>query len=186
MQEIDSVFGFETDTVWGIGCSIESEAAVNKIYEIKGRDRTKPLILMSNNITSLLRYVEEPCELAFDTMVKYFPGKLTVILKKSKHCPDYICEGYDTVGIRVPNNRNFWLLCAQIEGSVLATTSLNFSGEPPCLNYEEACEKFGNICKIMHPQKPALLTNEPSTIVDFTGIEPKILRQGEVVLDFTK
>ena len=54
------------------------------------------------------------------------------------------------------------------------------------LTEDEAKEKFGNICKVMRPQKPIELKNEPSTIVDFTGNEPKILRQGSVILDFAK
>ena len=53
------VLGFETDTVWGLGCLPNDSKAVDKIYEIKGRDRTKPLILMSNNLESRMAYVVE-------------------------------------------------------------------------------------------------------------------------------
>ncbi len=177
------VFGFETDTVWGLGCDVNNEVGVDKIYEIKGRDRNKPLILMSYDLDLLLNYVEGVGEAELSLMKKYFPGALTVILKKSKFCPTYICEGKETVGIRIPDHIGFKDICELTSSKVLATTSLNFSNEPPCANYDEAKEKFGNVCEIIDPKSGKTLENLPSTIVDLTNGEFKILRQGILNLD---
>ncbi len=177
------VVAFETDTVWGIGCNVNNAKAVEEIYKIKGREHTKPLILMSNGLENLLKYVEKPSNAALSVMAKHFPGALTVILKKSKNCPPYIAPGLETVGIRIPNHQGFWELCEFVKGHVLATTSLNISNEPPCLTYEEAHKKFSHLCKVIKPQKRRILKNLPSTIVDLTGTMPKILRQGSVTLD---
>ena len=81
--KIGEILGFETDTVWGLGCLPNDSKAVDKIYEIKGRDRTKPLILMSNNLESLMSYVLYVPDYAKTLIDKYFPGALTLIFEKS-------------------------------------------------------------------------------------------------------
>ena len=193
------VLGFETDTVWWLGCLPDDELAADKIYEIKGRDRTKPLILMSNNIESLLRYTSYVPEYAKILMDKYFPGALTLIFKKNTRVKDFVTSGKDTVGIRVPAHSGFSILCEKIAGNVLATTSLNYSNEPPVPSYEEACEKFGKLATVINPKtlqnfesgektKNALAANSPlitgvsSTVVLCTGDEPVVLRQGDVYI----
>ncbi len=176
-----NVFGFETDTVWGIGCDVEDVDAVNKIYEIKERDKDKPLILMSYKKEYLLKYVEDVCGFALSLMDKHWPGGLTLIFKKSKLCPSYIKLG--TVALRIPNHPLFEDVCKMTKNKVLATTSLNHSGDDPCKNYNEAMEKFGKICKIVPPKKDFKVENIPSTIVDFSITPYKILRQGSIKID---
>ena len=101
------VIAFVTDTVWGLGCLPTSKEGVDKIYEIKGRDRTKPLILMSNNISKLTPYIKELPQIANELILKYFPGALTLVLEKSDKTEDYITSNKNTVGIRVPDNEFF-------------------------------------------------------------------------------
>ncbi|GBF23504.1 dsRNA binding YrdC domain protein [Candidatus Gastranaerophilus sp. (ex Termes propinquus)] len=177
----NKVYAFETDTVWGFGCSPQDDEAIEKIYEIKNRDRTKPLILMSNSLEHLLPYVENPPDEALDLMQKHFPGALTVVLKKSLLCPDSICAGFDTVGLRVPAHQGFWTLCDSVEGKVLATTSANISNEPPCADYEECCEKFSSVATVIKPNPPKAPSGAASTVVTFYP-EFKVLRQGDVAL----
>ena len=76
------VIAFVTDTVWGIGCLPNNEKAVDKIYEIKGRDKSKPLILMSNNNENLIPYIENENNKISNIMNKYFPAALTIVSKK--------------------------------------------------------------------------------------------------------
>lgn len=177
----NNVFGFETDTVWGIGCDVEDIDGVNKIYEIKGRDKDKPLILMSYKIEYLLKYVEGVDDVAKGLMEKYWPGGLTLIFNKSKLCPSYM--KLKTVAIRIPNHPLFKDVCEMTKNKVLATTSLNYSGETPCENYEEAKEKFQNVCEIMKPLENFKKENIPSTIVDFSSKPYKILRQGNIKIN---
>ena len=177
----NNVFGFETDTVWGIGCDAEDANGVSAIYDIKGRDKDKPLILMSYNIDYLLKYVEGVDDFAQNVMQKYWPGGLTLIFKKSKLCPSYM--KLDTVALRIPNHPLFKDVCEMTKNKVLATTSLNYSGEAPCENYKEALEKFGNICKIIKPMEGFKKQNIPSTIIDFSTKPYKILRQGSIKIE---
>lgn len=173
------VVGFETDTVWGLGCLPNDSEAVNKIYEIKGRDRTKPLILMGNSLESLMPYVLYVPDYAKTLMDKHFPGALTLIFQKSNLAQDFITSGKNTVGIRVPAHKEFQELCTKIDGNVLATTSLNHSSEPPVKDYDEACEKFSGKVTLIKPETP-INTGVSSTVALCTGDKPVVLRQGNV------
>ena len=177
------ILGFETDTVWGLGCLPNDRKAVDKIYEIKGRDRSKPLILMGNNLKNLLPYVVSVPDYAERLIDKYFPGALTLIFEKSNLAPDFITAGKNTVGIRIPAHSGFQELCSKIPGGVLATTSLNHSNEPPVGDYNEAVREFGvefgGAVNIIKPEKTCL-SGVSSTVVLCTGEEPVILRQGSV------
>ena len=124
------VITYVTDTVWGLGCLPDNENAVKKIYDIKKREAQKPLILMSNEVYNLLDYVEPLPEKACRLIKKYFPGALTIVVKKSKNTPNYITSNMETVGIRVPDNEVFRRICEIIPGHVLATTSANLSHQP--------------------------------------------------------
>lgn len=173
------VLGFETDTVWGLGCLPFDMEAVDKIYEIKGRDRSKPLILMSNTLENLMPYVKNIPDYAKKLMEAHFPGALTLIFEKTDLAPDFITSGKDTVGIRIPNHTGFQKLCGEIKGGVLATTSLNYSNEPPAADFNEANEKFGKKITLIKPENPYNI-GVSSTVVLCTGKTPVILRQGSV------
>lgn len=120
------VIAFPTDTVWGIGCLVEKFDAAQKIYSIKSRENTKPLILLGSKLENLLPYVENLPLVAEKLAKKYFPGAITLVVRKSKQTPDYITSGFNTVGIRVPNHP---VLLELLNRHVLATTSANISGQ---------------------------------------------------------
>lgn len=181
--ENDGVIAFVTDTVWGIGCLPESKKAVERIYEIKGREKEKPLILMSDDTYPLFDYITDVPKCAQKLIKQYFAGALTVVVPKSANTPDYITSGLSTVGIRVPDNETFQEICRCIPSRVLATTSANLSHEPAALNYEEAVKYVGNHVDLViqdfnHPAKGLA-----STVVGFREDEPVVYRQGEIVLD---
>jgi L-threonylcarbamoyladenylate synthase len=175
----DGVIAFVTDTVWGLGCLPSSEIAVKKIYEIKKREAEKPLILMSNSIENLKPYVKEINQTAHGLIEKYFPGALTLVLEKSEKTLDYMTSGFNTVGIRVPDNETFKEICESIDGHVLATTSANLSHEPSAKTYEQALKNIG---------KEAFVVNDfgisakglESTVALVISNEVKILRQGAI------
>lgn len=176
------VIAFVTDTVWGLGCLPSSKEGVDKIYEIKGRDRTKPLILMSNDISKLSPYVKDIPKNAQELISKYFPGALTLVLEKSSLTEDYITSNKNTVGIRVPNNEFFKYLCSIIDGGVLATTSANLSEHPSSKTYEEAKKSIGNLVDYVFEDYGYTCKGKESTVVLVTADSYKILRRGSVNL----
>lgn len=176
------VIAFVTDTVWGLGCLPDNEKGVGRIYDIKGRDRTKPLILMSDRSENLLAYIKEPSDAANMLIDKYFPGALTLVLEKSEKTPFYITSGKNTVGIRVPNNRFFKELCSVIDGHVLATTSANLSNHPSSKSYEETKSSIGNLVDYVFEDYGYKAKGLESTVLSIADDNFKILRQGSVYI----
>lgn len=178
----DGVIAFVTDTVWGIGCLPESRKAVEKIYEIKKRDTKKPLILMSNSVEHLKKYIKELNKTAKTLIEKYFPGALTLVIEKSNFTPNYITSGLNTVGIRVPNNKIFSEICENIEGHVLATTSANISNEPPALTYQQALKYIGNLVDYVIKDEKEKAKGHASTVVGIFDNKIKLFRQGDIII----
>lgn len=176
------IVAYVTDTVWGVGCLPNNEKGVEKIYELKHRDTSKPLILMSNEIEHLLPYVKNVGEKAKKCMEKFFPGALTLVFEKSDMTPYFVTSQKETVGIRVPKNKIFQKLCDIIEGHVLATTSANISGETPAMTYKEAIEKIGSLVDMVIEDEFDPATGEPSTVAMVTDEKTTIFRQGKIEL----
>lgn len=176
------VISFVTDTVWGIGSLPESEEGVNKIYELKGRDRSKPLILMSDRIEHLLPYIKNVPEHAKRLISEYFPGALTLIFEKSQMTPDYMTSGKNTVGIRVPKNEVFKKICEAVDGHVLATTSANLSNQPSAKNYSDAKSFIGQHVDYVFEDYGYECEGLESTVALVTDDGVKVLRQGAINL----
>lgn len=181
--ENDGVIAFVTDTVWGMGCLPTSKLAVERIYEIKHRDSHKPLILMSNGIEPLRKYVKPLTEKAEELVKKHFAGALTLVIEKSELTPDYITSGLNTVGIRVPDNKIFAEICSCIDGNVLATTSANLSNEPPALTYDEARKYIGDKVDLVIEDFGEKAQGRASTVAGVFPEGIKIFRQGDVVVE---
>lgn len=174
------VIAFVTDTVWGLGCLPNSKKGVRKIYEIKKREAQKPLILMSSDVKNLKPYVKEINQTAQKLIDKHFPGALTLVLEKSEKTPDYLTSGFNTVGIRVPNNAVFNEICECIDGNVLATTSANLSHEPSAKTYEQALENIQGKVDLIIQDFGQCASGFESTVTLINDDEIKILRQGAV------
>ena len=172
---------YVTDTVWGVGCLPDCEKGVENIYELKNRDRSKPLILMSDRVDYLLPYVKNIPENAQELMEKYFPGALTLIFEKSDKTPDFVTSFKNTVGIRVPANPVFKRLCESIEGHVLATTSANLSHQPPALNYSQAVSFVGSRVDYVFEDYGFECQGLASTVALAVDDNIKVLRQGEII-----
>lgn len=181
--ENDGVIAYVTDTVWGLGCLVNSEKAVKKIYDIKKREAQKPLILMSNEAFHLLEYVKPMPKKAHILMKKYFPGALTLVLEKSDAAPDYVTSGMNTVGIRVPDNEIFRQICELAPGHVLATTSANLSHQPSAKTYEQAVENMSGLADLIIKDYGYSCAGLESTVAGVFGDDVKIFRQGAIILE---
>jgi L-threonylcarbamoyladenylate synthase len=124
-QEILSgkIFIYPTDTIYGLGCDATNIEAVNKIKEIKGRDRDKPLSVIAPSI----EWINEHLIVDVD-LNGYLPGPFTIILKKKEASfLDHVAKG-ETLGVRIPANK--FTKEIQYAGVPFITTSVNLSGEP--------------------------------------------------------
>ncbi len=177
------VIVYVTDTVWGLGCLPDNKTAVEKIYEIKKREKQKPLILMSNEVYNLLEYVKPIPKIGQKLIKKYFPGALTIVTEKSDKTPDYITSNMSTVGIRVPDNEVFAKICEIIPGHVLATTSANLSHQMSAKTYIQAKENMTGLADLIIDDYGYIAKGLESTVVGVVGNELRIFRQGQIVLD---
>lgn len=182
--ENGGVIAYVTDTVWGLGCLPTNEKAVQKIYDIKKREAQKPLILMSNETYNLLEYVQPIPKIGCQLIKKYFPGALTLVVKKTDKTPDYITSNMDTVGIRVPDNEVFKEICEIAPGHVLATTSANLSHQPSAKTYEQAFENMNTLADLVIKDYGHCCKGLESTVAGVFDDNLKIFRQGAIKIEF--
>jgi tRNA threonylcarbamoyl adenosine modification protein (Sua5/YciO/YrdC/YwlC family) len=181
--ENGGVIAYVTDTVWGLGCLVNNEQAVKKIYDIKKREPQKPLILMSNETYNLLEYVKPIPKVGQILIKKYFPGALTIVTEKSVKTPDYITSNMPTVGIRVPDNEIFKQICEMIPTHVLATTSANLSHQPSAKTYEQAKKNMTGLADLIIDDYGHFAKGLESTVVGVINNELKIFRQGAINIE---
>lgn len=172
---------YPTDTVYGIGAIINSENAISNIYKAKKREFSSPLIALVSNKDKIeeIAYISENNKDKIDKLInKFWPGGLTIILKKKPCVPDIMTANGDTVGIRMPNLK-IALDIIESVGGVFPTTSANISGEttPRAFN-ELSCEFKQRVDIIVDGGKSPV--GIESTIIDMSKDTPKILRVGAI------
>jgi len=167
---------FPTETVYGLGADAFNAEAVKKIFEAKGRPANKALIAHIADKKDIYRLAKEVPKEAELLMKKFWPGPLTLVLKKSKIVPDITSAGMDTIAIRMPAHKVALALIKEAK-TPIAAPSANLSGEPSPTDAEQVIENLsGRIDVIIDSGKTDIGIS--STVLDMTVNPPKILRQG--------
>ena len=169
---------FPTETVYGIGANGLNENAVKRLYEVKQRPFNKPISLLVNSIDMINEIAKDITELEYDLMRKFFPGPLTIILKKKDIVPNIVTANSNTVGVRMPANETA-LKLIEYAGVPIATPSANISGKPSATNLKEVMENFGEEVDYYIDGGPSKI-GIASTIVQVIDEVPHILRQGSI------
>ena len=170
-----------TETVYGLGANALDETAVHKIFEAKGRPQDNPLIIHVPGPQWLPRYCEDVPPLAYTLARKFWPGPLTMILKRKKVVPDATTAGLDTVGVRCPDHQ-VTLAIIREAGVPIAAPSANTSGRPSCTCAADCLEDMGGKIDAVVDGGPCQVGVE-STIVDLTCDPPRLLRPGGMPLE---
>ncbi|MFP4663064.1 MAG: L-threonylcarbamoyladenylate synthase [Bacteroidales bacterium] len=126
---------YPTDTVWGLGCDATNPDAVEKIYKIKQRDKSKSMLILLENINQVFSYVEKPPEVALD-MIELSTEPLTVVFEKAKNLPLNLIASDGSIAIRVSKNKFTSELIRRFKKPVVST-SANFSGQDTPLSFKE-------------------------------------------------
>ena len=172
---------FPTETVYGIGTNGLDEKAVRKLYEVKKRPPNKPISLLVSNMEMVKSIAKDITEIEYKIMEKFFPGPLTIILKKKDIVPDIVTAGQETVGVRMPSGEIARKL-VELSGVPIATPSANISGQPSGTNLSEIKEQFKkNVDFYIDGGNSELGIS--STIVQVIDGKIKILRQGSITLE---
>jgi len=134
---------FPTETVYGIGANGLNDEAVKNIFKAKGRPSDNPLILHVSSISMVESIACDISEIEYKLMNKFFPGPLTLILKKKSCVSDVVSANLDTVGVRMPANKIAHdLIC--LSNVPIAAPSANVSGKPSGTNTNDIIEELGN------------------------------------------
>jgi L-threonylcarbamoyladenylate synthase len=176
---------FPTETVYGLGADACNADAVARIYSVKGRPADHPLIVHIASMDGLGDWADDVPGYAISLARDFWPGPMTLVVKRSRLAGDFVTGGQDTVGVRVPDHPvalglllSFW----QIGGKGVAAPSANRFGNVSPTTAQAVSDELGN-CLADGDQildGGACDVGVESTIIDCTGDAPKILRPGAI------
>ena len=173
--------GIPTETVYGLGANGLDGKAVKRIFEAKGRPQDNPLILHVTGPQWLPRYCADLPPTAYVLAREFWPGPLTMILKRKPIVPDETTAGLDTVGMRCPNHP-VTLAIIREAGVPIAAPSANTSGRPSCTTAQDVLEDMNGKIEGVVDGGPCTVGVE-STILDLTCEPPRLLRPGGLPLE---
>ena len=167
---------FPTETVYGIGTNGLNEESVKKLYEVKQRPLNKPISLLVNGIEMINKIAKDITNLEYELIKKFFPGPLTIILRKKDIVPNILTSNSDTVGVRMPANK-IALKLIEYSGVPIATPSANISGKPSGTNINDIMKDFKGKVDYFIDDGPSKMPIS-STVVQVVNGIPNILREG--------
>jgi len=185
------VIGFPTDTAYGLGADPFSEPAVRRIFEIKGRSETKPILVLIDSMEMIPQIVDWSGASEFATLLaqRFWPGPLTMILPALATVPRLVTAGTGTIGIRWPR-AHFATSLIHAFGKPITATSANKSGEASTSSAREVQRQIGMDLEMLieggsedGKDERSVLTSSlslGSTILDLSVRTPKVLREGPV------
>lgn len=164
-----------TDTVYGLACRISDTNAIERIYGLKEMDPKKPLAILVGDMQTIGLYTRALPTTVFRLMKRVFPGPYTFILEASREVPKIMLRKRKTIGIRMPDNPITLAVLEEL-GEPLLTTSIRNPDDQILNDPQEIEIRFGNRIDLVVDGGPLLPI--PSTVVDFTGREPELVREG--------
>lgn len=174
---------FPTETVYGLGADATNEKAVGRIYSVKGRPSDHPLIVHASSIHQLDKWAIEIPEFAMKLATEFWPGPMTLVLKRSELAKNFITGNQDSVGVRVPNHAVASSLLSEFEllgGLGVVAPSANRFGAVSPTSASEVAEELGKAFsvndRILDGGRSGI--GIESTIIDCTKKTPSILRPG--------
>lgn len=169
---------FPTETVYGLGADATSAAAVRKIFAAKGRPADHPVIVHLADMSGLKTWAAEVPRSAWLLAEAFWPGPLTIILKRAPQVTDVVTGGQDSVGLRVPSHTVARQLLHAFGGGIAAPSANRFGQLSPT-TAEHVREALGDAVDLILDAGPCPVGIE-STIVDLTSARPVILRPGKI------
>lgn len=165
-----TVVAVPTDTLYGLAADVGNPEAVETIFNLKQRPRDVQVPVLVADVPQARGLAVIPSDRVERVLAAFWPGALTVVLDR--------LDGTGTVGLRCPDSEVVRDLCRRV--GPLACTSANLHGAPPLTTPDAVIGAFGDVVPVIDG---GTLDGEPSTVVDFTGPEPKLLREGAVPFD---
>ncbi len=171
---------FPTESFYGLGADALDPRALARVFAVKGRPESKPLLVLVDSVEMAEGLVAELPSGARELMARHWPGALTLVLKAALHLPDKLTAGTGTVGVRMPGHP-IALAVVRAAGLAVTAPSANPSGAEPPTTAQDVRRYFdGAVDLILDGGTTA--GGAGSTIADCTVWPPRVLRQGPVVI----
>lgn len=175
------IVAYPTDTVYGLGADIYNDDAVKKLFTVKNRPMGLPLPVLIADITQLDALVSGQNAFSRALMCRFWPGRLTIIFRKSPGLKSLILSGGNTIGVRIPDHPTALMMIREFGGPV-AGTSANLHTGKLTMTPDEVRDQLGNSVDFIVEADP-IPGGRESTIVDVTSTPPRIIRHGAVSED---
>jgi len=172
---------FPTETVYGLGADASNPAAVARIYQVKGRPAGHPVIVHIGDARQLERWAREVPNDARKLAARFWPGPLTLVLKRALGVGDYLTGGEDTIGLRMPNHPVALELLRQFGGGIAAPSANKFGRISPT-TAEHVSDDLGDEVDLILDGGPCEIGIE-STIIDLSRDRPVLLRPGRISVE---
>ncbi len=171
------VIVYPTGTVYGLGCDIHQKKAVERIYQIRQLKKDHPLSFMCPDLSKIARYAYVD-DFAYRIMKRLVPGPYTFVLKATREVPKLLVRKQKTVGIRVPDDTIALALLNELGSPIVSSSAM----------YQDQVLNDPDELHARFPQADAFVDGgwggiEPSTVIDLTGDEPLVIREGAGPVD---
>lgn len=178
--EKGGVIAYPTDAVYGIGCDAANKGAIEKLYQVKGMPKGKPLAFVCCDLSDIAKYAVVDNQ-AYRLLKRALPGPFVFILDATREVPKMVLTKQKTVGIRVPNHEVPRALCRALGRPIISSTAAP-PGEDAMLDPHEIDDRFPGLDLVLDGGVCGVI---PTTIVDLTSGEAVIVREGAGSLEDT-
>ena len=176
--EAGGVIAYPTDTVYGIGCDLTSKHAVERLYAIKGMDRSHPLAFVCPDLSNIAKYAIVDNQV-YRVLRRFLPGPYTFILEATRDVPKLVQMRRKYVGIRVPACEATRTLARELGRPIISSTAAR-PGQEPFVDPHEIDAEFRGLAMVLDGGGGGTV---PTTVIDLTKSPPEIVREGAGTVD---
>jgi tRNA threonylcarbamoyl adenosine modification protein (Sua5/YciO/YrdC/YwlC family) len=171
--EAGEVIAYPTDTVYGLGCDLFNKKAVDRLYQIKGLDRSQMLAFVCQDLTDVSKYAVMHNDV-YRVLKKYLPGPYCFILEATREVPRVVQSNRKTVGVRIPKHPVAIAICKELGRPIISSTASRH-GEPGNPDPGEIDDIFPGLALVLDAGPGG---TDPTTVIDLTRNPPTIVRRG--------
>lgn len=171
--EAGEVIAYPTDTVYGLGCDLMNKKAVDRLYQIKGMERSQPLAFVCRDLGDIARYAVLHDQV-YRIVKQYLPGPYCFILEATREVPKVVQMPRKTVGVRIPRHPVALALVAELGRPIISSTAAR-PGETPHPDPDEIDADFKGLALVLDGGPGGTV---PTSVVDLTSGAPRVVRVG--------